>query len=236
MFALAAVILSTSKHVHQDLNPLLWMDLKGNILVKGEQFSPQVDPGVYKINTPDGVAYNFAGAKSGLLFGDNAAFKQGGSMTVSAWLYPRSYAPNGAQSEILFRGDDRLGYDPYCFAITNDGLIRFVVENDKSEGMDVAAELPLNRWTHVTASLNASNGELAMWLNGVEVAIAHTSKRPFVDLIPQYTPGVGVGNVQNDKGPHNQPYNGMLADLRFYDKVLSPEEVGFVVPRNNIQP
>jgi hypothetical protein len=236
MFAIAAAILTTTKHVRQDLNPVLWLDLKGNILVNGTAVSPQINPGVYKMNTPDGVAYNFAGAKSGLLFGDNPAMKLNGSMTVSVWLYPRSYAPNGAQSEILFRGDDRNGYDPYCLATTADGTIRLAVENEKSEGMDVRAEIPLNQWTHVTASLNASTGELAMWLNGVQVAYAHTTKRPFLNLLPQYTPGVGVGNVQNDHGPHNQPFNGMLADLRFYDHVVTPEETGFSYVRTSVQP
>jgi len=230
MFALAAMILTTNL-VHQDLNPVFWLDLQGNILVDGKQITPQVNPGVSRIKTPDGIAYNFAGAKSGMLLGDNPAFKLNGDMTVSTWLYPRSYAPNGAQSEILFRGDDRNGYDPYCLVITADGTIRFVVENDRSEGMGVVAELPLERWTHVTASINSQTGEMEMWLNGVEVAYAHTTKRPFIDLIPAFTPGVGVGNVQNDKGPHNQPFNGLIADLRLYSKVLPPSEVGYAVNR-----
>jgi hypothetical protein len=226
MIALTALIVAT--HSKQDLNPVFWMDAKGNILINGTATAPQVNPGVYRVNTPSGVAYSFAGGKSGILFGDNPALKLGGDMTVSAWIYPRSYAINGWQSQILFRGDDRNDFDPYAFAMTSEGTVYFKIEDENSAGMMVNGEVPLNTWTHVMASLNAKTGDMYMYVNGVEVSHSRTSKRPFLNLIPRYTPGVGVGNVQNDKGPQNQPFNGMIADLRLYAKALTPEEAGFV--------
>lgn len=226
MFAIATILITTTL-VHQDVRPVLWLNLNGDILVAGRPVTPQFNEGASKVETRDGVAYNFLGGTSGVLFGDNPALKLNGNLTVSAWIFPRSYAPNGAQAEILFRGDDRDGYDPYDFVLTSDGTVNFVIENEQSQGMGVKAEIPLNRWTHVTASLNAESGELAMWTNGVKVALAHTSKRPLLNLLPNFAPGVGVGNVQNDKGPHNQPFNGMIADLRLYSAVLTPDEAGF---------
>jgi hypothetical protein len=230
MLAVTAFIAAT--HVHQDTNPVLWLNLKGDILINGADVAPQVNPGVYKLNTPEGVAYNFAGAKSGMLFGDNSALKLSGDMTVSAWIYPKTYAPNGWQSQILFRGDDRNDFDPYALAVTSEGTVYFKIEDSNSVGMAVNGEVPLNRWTHVTASLNTTTGDMRMWINGEEVAHGKTHKRPFVDLIPQYTPGVGVGNVQNDRGPQNQPFNGMIADLRLYSRALTPEEAGYVPDRS----
>ncbi|HWD39402.1 MAG TPA: LamG domain-containing protein [Fimbriimonas sp.] len=225
MFTVAA-LLFTSTLLRQEPTPVLWFDLKGNVLVNGHSANAQFNPGVGKVNTPDGLAYNFAGHKSGILLGDNAALRLTGSIAVSAWIYPRSYVNDGPGAQILFRGDDRCGHDPYTLVIQGDGTINFGIQNDDDQGMAVKGELPLNRWTHVLGSFNDQTGELALWLNGRE-AYAHTVKRPFANLQPAFTPGVGVGNVQNDKGPHNQPFNGMLADLRLYSQVITPNELGY---------
>ncbi len=236
MFTVAA-LLFTSTLLRQEPTPVLWFDLKGNVLVNGHSANAQFNPGVGKVNTPDGLAYNFAGHKSGILLGDNAALRLTGSITVSAWIYPRSYVNDGPGAQILFRGDDRCGHDPYTLVIQGDGTINFGIQNDDDQGMAVKGELPLNRWTHVLASFNDQTGELALWLNGREEAYAHTVKRPFANLQPAFTPGVGVGNVQNDKGPHNQPFNGMLADLRLYSQVITPNELGYSrAPAGGVQP
>ncbi len=232
MFLIAA---ASSLLLAQQVMPVLWLDLRGNVLVNGQPASPRVNPGVTRFNTPEGVTYNFGGHKSGILFGDDPALKLSGSMTIAAWLYPRQYVVDGPGAQILFRGDDRCGLDPYTFVIEPDGTVNFAIQNERDQGMKVKAEIPLDRWTHVTASFNAQTGEMALWLNGDKTAYAHTSKLPFTNLDPGQAPGVGVGNVQNDHGPHNQPYTGMLADLRLYDRVLTPEEAGFSGPRG-IQP
>lgn len=239
MFAIAALLITTT-FTQEEIVPVLWLDVQGNILIDGDAVEPQINPGVAKQKTPIGIAFNFSGEKSGILFGDKSSLKLTGNITVSAWLFPKSYAPNGAQSEVLFRGDDRAGYDPYFLALTKDGDIQFVIEDDKNEAEMVKTDIPLNQWTHITASLNAATGEMAMWENGVKVSTNSTTKRPIYDLIPKYVPGVGIGNVQNDKGPHNQPFNGLIADLRLYSKVLTPSEVGYqrkrVTASSGVQP
>jgi hypothetical protein len=68
---------------------------------------------------------------------------------------------------------------------------------------------------------------MKIYVNGMRYDTLKTDKRPFSKLDPKYTPGVGVGNVQNNKGPHNQPFNGMIQDLRLYDKVVTPQYAGF---------
>jgi len=211
----------------QAIQPVLWMNLKGEILVGGQTATPKVTPGVTRTRTADGFAYNFNGGRGGILFGDMPQLKLSESITVSVWLNPRNYVSDGPGAEILFRGDDRSGYDPYWFVIQGDGTINFSVADDHNQGMGVKAELPLNRWTHVTANFNAGTGELKMWLNGDLVSYSKTTHREYVELDKGWSPGVGVGNVQNDQGPHNQPYNGLLADLRLYGQALTPDQVGW---------
>jgi len=234
IWALTAAMMANA----QAIQPVLWMNLKGEILVGGRPAKPRFTPGASLARTVDGVAYNFTGARGGILFGDLPALKLSESITVSAWLNPRSYVNDGPGAEILFRGDDRCGVDPYWFVIQGDGTINFCVADDQDRGMHVKGELPLNRWTHVTANFNAVTGEMRMWLNGDLVAYSRTSHREFVELDKGWSPGVGVGNVQNDQGPHNQPYNGMLADLRLYGQALTPDQVGWLgrVRSNEITP
>ena len=207
--------------------PVLWLNLKGEILVAGQTVHPQINPGVSTNHIPEGIAYRFAGQKSGMLFGDMPALKLSGSITISTWINPSSYVTDGPGAEILFRGDDRDGYDPFYFVIEADGTINFSITDASNAGARVKAEIPLNRWTHVTANYNAETGELNMWLNGEQFAYSRSSHKPFVILDPAYTPGVGVGNVQNDRGPHNQPFRGMIADLRLYGAALTPDQTGF---------
>ncbi len=222
--------------LRQVASPILWLDTQGNVLVQGREYVPIVTPGVTANHTSKGVVYDFSGNRGGILFGDPDALKLSGSMTISSWIYLRSYANNGAQAQILFRGDDRNGLDPYCLAAEADGTMNFTINNAQGQGMGVKTEVPLNQWLHVLASFNDQTGELAMWVNGEKTAFARTAKHPFTNLQAQFTPGVGVGNVQNNHGPHNQPLNGMIADLRLYTSALTPEDVSWFAPGTSKQP
>lgn len=178
------------------------------------------------VKTSFGATYDFHGPRSGLHFGDLKQLKVTDSMTVSLWINPRSYVNDGPGSQILFRGDDRNGLDPYRLVLHPDGTINFGIQSESNGGMHVTAEIPLHRWSQVVANWDAETGFLKIWMNGELVGMAKTSLRPLMELDRNYVPGVAVGNVQNDQGPHNQPFNGMLADLRLYRGAWTPEEIG----------
>ena len=220
----------------QQVQPTFWMNLKGEFLVEGRAVKPRINPGVFVTRIPEGKAFNFTANKSGILLGDLPQLRLDQSITISTWINPRSYVNDGPGAQILFRGDDRSGHDPYSLAVLGDGTITFGIQNDDDQGMAIRAELPLNRWTHVTGSFDGVTGELNLWLNGEKVAYAKTSKRPFATLNNGFTPGVGIGNVQNDSGPHNQPFNGILADLRVYATALTPDQAGYTGRSNRIDP
>lgn len=220
-------IIAAALIARQQIAPVLWLNTRGDVLLDGHPVETKFTPGATKRSIAKGIAFDFSGSHGGILLGDPESLQLAGSMTVSTWVNLRSYAPNGAQGEILFRGDDRDGLDPYSLVVEADGTVNFVICNERNEGAAVKAEIPLNAWTHVLASFNSDTGEISMWLNGEKVAYARTSKRPFCGLLKQYVPGVGIGNVQNNHGPHNQPLDGMIADLRLYEAVLTPEDVNW---------
>ena len=211
----------------QVVDPVLWLNPNGRILVEGKAVNPRFAAGARVIRTNHGATYDFDGRRGGIHFPDLRTFHWTSSMTIALWINPRSYVNDGPGAQILFRGDDRNGLDPYSMVIHSDGTINFGISNEQGLGMGVSTELPLNRWSQVVANWDEETGFIKLWLDGDLVATSRTTRKPFAILETQHTPGVGIGHVQNEFGPHNQPFNGMIADLRFYHQALSPEEIGF---------
>lgn len=211
----------------QAAKPIFWLNPNDSILLNGNEIKPKISEGVAAVRYPAGVAYSFNGQHGGILLGDPASLKPKGALTISSYLYLRSYVNDGPGAQIFFRGDDRCGYDSYSLVLTGDRVINFNIWDENNEGMSVRSEIPLDRWIHVLASYDPESGRMEMYLNGQEAAMAYTSRRPVFDLDNGWTPGVGIGNVQNNLGPHNQPFNGVIADLRVYDTVVEPQAAGF---------
>jgi concanavalin A-like lectin/glucanase superfamily protein len=212
--------------MQQQAKPVLWLDLQGNITIAGKPVEPRYTTGASPLETTLGTVYSFTGDHGAMLFQDPQPLKLTGSITVSTWLFLRSYVKHGSNAQILFRGDDRGGLDPYSLRIEHDNVLAFQIQDAQNVGASVKASFPLGKWVHIVASFNDKNGELAMWLNGEPIAHTFTHIRPFGELDQGQTPGVAVGNVQHD-GPDNEPLNGLVGDLRLYSGVWGPKEVGF---------
>jgi hypothetical protein len=208
--------------------PALWLHPNGQILIDGQAVSPRFTPGARKIRTEFGTAYDFDGRRGGIHFGDPKNLKFTESFTVALLINARSYVNDGPGAQILFRGDDRNGHDPYTLVIHGNGTINFSIQNEHDRGIHVTSELAKHRWSQVVAHWESETGFLRMWVNGELVGLTKTSLRPFADLDAGTAPGFGIGNVQNEFGPHNQPFNGMLADVRIYRGAWRPEEIDFL--------
>lgn len=202
--------------------PVLWLNPKGELLVNGVKAPARLTPGAKTVKTALGYGLDLDGKRGGLLLKDLPALKLTGSITVSTWIYLRSYVNDGPGAQILFRGDDRSGFDCYSLCILSDGTIAFGIGAADGLGASVQAEIPLKQWVHINASFDNDLGELRLWLDNGPISYRLTARKPYGDLDAAYAPGVGIGNVQNDAGPHNQPLNGILADLKLYDQALDP--------------
>ena len=187
-------------------------------------------PGTSVVKTPRGAGFDFDGDHCGIELPDASAFRITGSLSISCWVKLRSYltAQNSAAgSQILFRGDDRSGHDPYHLTVLQDGTIAFAIEGPHS-GAFVSAPIELGLWTHVLGSFDFKSGALRLYMDGRLTAFSTTRVRPIKDLFEGSRPGVGIGNVQAASGgAHNQPLNGQICDLRLYDLAVTPEIAGF---------
>lgn len=234
--SLFALALATSASVPYRPEPVLWLNPAGELLVDGRRVHGRMTPGAGMVRTPLGYGLDLSGRRGGLLLNDEPALRLSGSLTVSTWVYLRSYVNAGPGAQILFRGDDRSGFDPYHLTIESNGTAQFGVDSADGTRTGLETEIPLKRWTRVTGSIDAATGEMRLWRGDRLMATRITDRRAFTELDSRFAPGIGIGNVQNDHGPHNQPLNGTLVDLRLYATVLSPAEAGYRSGLDGIAP
>jgi hypothetical protein len=84
----------------------------------------------------------------------------------------------------------------------------------------------MGEWIHVAGVLDDSADTLSLYTNGVLAAQINTTVRPFGPLLPNQSPGIGIGNV-NDGG-NNFPFIGEIDEVGLYDRALSPTEINSI--------
>ncbi len=225
--SVVALVLAAAMARPASSEPVLWLNPAGQLLIGGREARGRLNAGAKTVQTPAGLGLDFSGGKSGFLIPDFPLLHLTRSMTVATWLYLRSYTPNGFQSQILFRGDDRSGLDPYHLSVESDGTVGFSIDSADGGQASVKANIPLKTWIRVTGSYDEETNEMRLYIGTRLAATVETPKHPFAELEAKSIPGVSIGNVQNDKGPHNQPLDGIVVDLRLYDEALTPKAAGY---------
>ena len=165
---------------------------------------------------PDNFSY---GTYVGVQIPDQPAFALTKSLTVEGWIRPR-----GNGYAIFFRGDHRPGLDPYCLSLDGNMNLTFsICGGDNSIAASVKTRVGQGMWIHVAGVLDDDAGTISLYTNGVLAAQLATTVRPFGALLPDQSPGIGIGNV-NDSG-NNFPFIGDIDELGLYDRALSADEV-----------
>ena len=75
--------------------PVLWLHPSGSVLVEGRGAPARQTRGAQTVQTPFGLGLDLDGTHGGLLLGDFRALALTKSMTVSTWVYLRSYVNDG---------------------------------------------------------------------------------------------------------------------------------------------
>src|SRR5262249_6256482 len=71
-------------------------------------------------------AFSFDGVDDRVAVGDSASLGLTASLSIEGWILVRGYSTT-TNSQILWRGDDRGGLDPYKLNIHTDGQLYFTV-------------------------------------------------------------------------------------------------------------
>jgi hypothetical protein len=172
-----------------------------------------------------GQAFSLDGADDRVQMADSNSLKLTQSLTIEGWVKVDAF-PASDHGEILFRGDDRGGLDPYSLATEPDGTLNFHVES-LSGVTELGAPIDLGRFVHVAVTLDDTTGSTRIYLDGSLAAQTVTTVRPFGDLDPASNPGVGIGNHGGyPNTPHNFPFHGLIDELAIYNRALTAAEIG----------
>jgi hypothetical protein len=158
------------------------------------------------------------GTYTGIQIPDQPAYVLTNSLSIEGWVRPR-----GDGYCIFWRGDNRPGMDPYFIGMWGNNNIKFQICDQDGNTVTVGTYLTYNQWTHVAATLDGSTGTMSIYTNGVLADQTVTAVRPFGDLIPEDSPGVGIGNL-ND-GQNNFPFTGDIDEISLYNRALTTAEI-----------
>lgn len=172
---------------------------------------------------PDNFPY---GTYCGVQMPDRPDYALTKSLTLESWIRPR-----GNGYIIFCRGDHRPGLDPYSLSMDGHQNLTFgICGEDNEHSASVKTPIDLGAWIHVAGVFDGDAGTLSLYTNGVLAAQTTTNVRPLGQLLPEQSPGIGIGNL-NDGG-NNFPFIGEIDEVGLYDRALSVAEVNAIYAEN----
>jgi arabinan endo-1,5-alpha-L-arabinosidase len=181
------------------------------------------------VGLPNAHALSFNGTNQRVFVPNVPALSLTHSLTLEAWIDPDTIQPGNADGNIIFRGDDGGGNDPYRLTFTSDGQgnnsVFFEVEASGVDTATVSAPVPLHQWSHVAGTLDDATGAMKIYVNGQLKQSITTTLRPF-EILFGSNPGIGIGALQSSSqfvGP--EYFHGLLDEVRISDAALPPSQL-----------
>ncbi len=166
------------------------------------------------------LALAFNGTSQSITIPDNPLFQLTHSLTLEA--YVNLTAIQRFEEQIVFRGDDRSGLDPYLLQV-RDGMLALRIEDANDN--EVAVSYPfapyVGKWVHVAGALDGTTGTMSLYIDGSLVATNVTSIRPYAALTGP-NPGLGIGNTQSAN--YSEYFPGLIDEVRISNQALSPSQ------------
>ncbi len=153
----------------------------------------------------------FSGANSGYLIiddpGNNSPLDLATELTVTSWIYPRSYPRSGLMS--IVSKDENFEYH-----LNTNGTVNWWWGGGSNE-MNSTTAVPLNTWSHV--AIVYQDGSQQIYINGV-LAGTHSDTGT---LTTQNDP-LFIGT---DLGFNSRSFDGYIDEVRVYDGAMTQAEV-----------
>ncbi len=176
--------------------------------------------------SPNRLSMEFNGTSQRVFVPDSASLQLTHSLTIEAFIDARPLLGSEIGGDILFRGDDRIGLDPYRLTLQFNGDLLFQVVDATGQFAAVTARVPFGQWIHVAGTLDDATGAMDLYVNGALVSSTTTAVRPFGVLDTTQNPGLGIGGLQSSN-PNLGPeyFNGFIDEVRLSDRALRPDEL-----------
>jgi len=173
-----------------------------------------------------GQAAGGNGSTTGIAVPDSTDMQLQGSFTLSVWVNITAYPASSQLTEaIFFRGDDRSGLDPILLCVNHSNQVIFEVDGNSASDV-LTGPAPLGKFINVTGVNDPGTGKMILYENGVVVAGNSSAVVPIQNLDATAKPGIGIlCNNDFPNSAYNFSFNGIVDDVRVYNRALSASEV-----------
>ncbi|MEV0228470.1 LamG-like jellyroll fold domain-containing protein [Nonomuraea sp. NPDC050786] len=157
-----------------------------------------------------GKALSFNGTSAYVNIPDSTTLRLTTGMTLEAWLNPAT--ATGYRTALIKQHASGNAYALWANADNNRPYAEIVTGTD--QGLSGTASLPLNTWTHVTATYDGTT--LRLYTNGTQVAQKAVTGTIRGDAQPLRIGGSALWG---------EYFNGLIDDVRVYNRALTPTEI-----------
>lgn len=169
-----------------------------------------MDPGTDWVGGHIDGALDFDGANDIVIVPDDNALDITGGITLAAWA--NSNALNGT-GVIVAKGDAGTIYN---YLLGTDGdKVTFQLNDGGWFLPKGGPKLLTGVWYHLAATFDSANDICRLFVDGVEVHSATTTKNMIAN----------AEDVTIGSDPWDEDWNGMVDDVRVYNRVLSDDEI-----------
>jgi len=165
-------------------------------------------------------AASFAGSTSSYVKCRNStSLNITGSFTIEAWINPNTLS--GFSKGIISKGGAFGTNLIYGMRLEPTGRIMIATNGSARLRSKVGTTVPINQWTHVSATYNSSTGTFSMYING---ALDSTS------TVAGASPASNTDTLYFGISGSTTPFSGIMDEIRVWNRALSSLEV-----RNNMR-
>lgn len=160
-----------------------------------------------------GQALNFDNTDDKIIVQNSTSLNITGQITVSAWIYPRSFG--GAN---LARIIDKSDTDGYLLLLNNTtgSKALYFLYGSSPVGVTYDNAITLNTWQHVLCTLSGLS--VNCYLNGVSLGSYQFGSAPSSGS----NASLGIGGKSSD---NTRQFDGYIDEVRIYNRALSASEV-----------
>lgn len=147
----------------------------------------------------------------------NLDFSASPAFTLTAWVNGSAAQAGGAG--IIAKGTNGGG-EQYVLEVTNGAYCFYVVDTNLAVYTAQTPIPPNGGWQHLAAVLNATNGLMECYVNGL---FAASAVAPF--SLQTNSQPMSIGNRQLGSGSYGYNFTGLLDDVRVYGRSLSSADI-----------
>lgn len=148
--------------------------------------------------------------------GDNLDFVSPADFTIAAWINANSINTSDQRTIVSKWGGSGSTNRAYRFEIEKDRRMVALLAGQNSVTKSTTV-LTTNRWYHVALTVSQSGNQVRVYVNGV----MEGTNNSFTRALGNSPYALRIGN----RSDNSQNFDGLIDDVRIYDRVLSDIEV-----------